>query len=633
MSPSDLALLSDENAQLLAKLEKLEADSIQDDQAGRKKLRSLEKEIQGLREELEKTRAKSDEFEARARAVSLNVAQRDEELSRKKREREERVRLLRGRPLDDPDDVEVRDFAPGNVLSQQDSTRGLGLEHIPRRSVSEAVSRALCSMDDTVSVLTRQDPSQSVLKRSISQPGLLHLTNMPISEPPSALPHEYALVSQLLLKIKELEEANVQITEQQAKTTAQLQLVQKDADSIRLAYESLGSAECVQWIAESEDRDSESGPAEADETVRFSSLRRTLSADASLEFVSGIEADMQSSLRHSVTSDHVPLVSNPRARRSVVGLFDLPVGSSPRGISGHHSTPSVHSLTIPGLPPMPFVPQPSLMSSRSSSPVGGNDLSGIISPTYEVAPGIPTLDHELGAAFDGVWGGHHHKTPSLASLGTDDRQLLNPDDVTSLPSVTVLSGLEPESTANASTFALPTSQGTTRFRPGTWRGEQHELETAAERRRRKSETIRMRMSHWSQSRFGGTLLHTESTAHDGASRPSTPIPERLASVFDAVVHTISTGNGSLSPDASVDDLARSASEKMSERSRTHSNSGTVAATRSRTSQQRGFAAFVLEIWLWLQFVIILVVFVWAMMKRGPKSLLEGAGKREGAGRG
>ncbi|KAH7907161.1 hypothetical protein BJ138DRAFT_1182609 [Hygrophoropsis aurantiaca] len=72
--------------------------------------------------------------------------------------------------------------------------------------------------------------SSSMLPHFVSQPGQL-----PTSTPPST--HEYALVSQLLLKIQELEEINAQISELQAHTAAQLQSVQMGATSIRLVYE------------------------------------------------------------------------------------------------------------------------------------------------------------------------------------------------------------------------------------------------------------------------------------------------------------------------------------------------------------------------------------------------------------
>jgi hypothetical protein len=42
---------------------------------------------------------------------------------------------------------------------------------------------------------------------------------------------------------------------------------------------------------------------------------------------------------------------------------------------------------------------------------------------------------------------------------------------------------------------------------------------------------------------------------------------------------------------------------------------------------RGVGKFIFELWLWLQFCIIILVFLWAMAKRGPKSVLDAAEKR------
>ncbi|KAH9892023.1 hypothetical protein C8Q73DRAFT_792338 [Cubamyces lactineus] len=58
VTPAELAHLSDQNAELIDKLEKLEAESLKADQMGMRKLRKLEQEIQTLREELDRTQAK-----------------------------------------------------------------------------------------------------------------------------------------------------------------------------------------------------------------------------------------------------------------------------------------------------------------------------------------------------------------------------------------------------------------------------------------------------------------------------------------------------------------------------------------------------------------------------------------------
>ena len=58
------------------------------------------------------------------------------------------------------------------------------------------------------------------------------------------------------------------------------------------------------------------------------------------------------------------------------------------------------------------------------------------------------------------------------------------------------------------------------------------------------------------------------------------------------------------------------------------NTNTAVALPPR---KEGFVGFILEVWLWLQFAIVVVVFLWAMARRGPKSVLKEAEKRKASG--
>ncbi|KAF9231900.1 hypothetical protein BU15DRAFT_55641 [Melanogaster broomeanus] len=654
VSPADLALLSDQNAELLAKLERLETESIQADQSGRKKLRSLENEIQGLRDELDKTRARSDELEKQARVVSGTTVQRgEEEAERKKREREEKFRALRGRTGSEAEEPEIRDFAPGGALSAR--ANSLGLEHpskvrlpLRRRHISEAVLRPLRFGDDTFPERPRRVSLQSGLSRSAPQPS--H-TLFPAVQSPIAVNTEDALVSQLLLKIRELEVTNAQITEQQLRTASQLQAVQKDATSLRLVYESLGDGEGVEWLAEDDGESSQTEDEEEDETIRFPDLCRSLTAQPSIDFTGGNDLDMQSSLRQTIIPDHVPVIAHPKVRRSVVGLFDSPRGStySPSSPTSE-GTPSVLELMIPGLPPVPFVPQPSNTStttfvSRSPSPILSPGLGGTVPYPLEDAPCYSTLDSELGAAFDGKWDGqegqhgspenHHFRTPSLAGLTSIVLGAEDISDTVSLSSphtqpIIYSAQYETERSTDAFSSVFSSPQENIRLHPGAWRGLSSppdvEFETLAEKKRR---TIRLRTTHWNEGRFGGTLLPSEKRSSVDISRPPTPIPERLVNAFEAIVDTMSRNRSETDSSSDSRDDQRDSAESSTVVIR--STSDTVTKEHPR---QRGVVAFVLEIWLWLQFVIIVVVFVWAMAKRGPKNVLEAAGrKRTGGSRG
>ena len=39
-------------------------------------------------------------------------------------------------------------------------------------------------------------------------------------------------------------------------------------------------------------------------------------------------------------------------------------------------------------------------------------------------------------------------------------------------------------------------------------------------------------------------------------------------------------------------------------------------------QHAGVGGCILEVWLWLQFIIVIALFLWTMAKRGPKVVLE-----------
>ncbi|KAG1752415.1 uncharacterized protein EDB91DRAFT_1343481 [Suillus paluster] len=637
VSPADLALLSDQNAELLAKLEKLESDSAQTDQAGRRKLRSLEKEIQGLREELEKTRARSDELEEKAKLVSLTLE--SEEASKRRLEREERVRVLRGKSESDTSDGEVRDFAPGGTLASQGVSRrstGLGRSEkrtFPsqclRRHASEAVFRS-APADGKLTERSRKMSLYDGLSRSLP---LFHFPP-PVQAPVPATP-EYALVSQLLQKIRELEQINSQITVQQAKTTASLQSVQRDAASIRLIYESLGDGDAIDWLAEDDNIENpgvheESDHDDEDETIRFASLRRSMLVDSSVDFDSGIKPDRQSSMRHAILPDFFPLPANHRGRRSVVGLFDPPT------VSDVSSPPSVHSLIIPGLPPVPFVPQPSTESAAPAELDLPSPLAAAL-PLTEFS-GRQTLDNELGLAWRDCPGNDHFRTPSLIGLtslspslsasadevGVSDTNPPSTEDILSFPPT---SGHNSNPSTSSSLSALSTFAEQVSLQPGTWQGVHDSesvtysppnahMETLADKKRRKSHTIRMRTNHWNESRFEGTLLSApRRQSSTDLAHPSTPVPQRLVNEF-------------------VDSISRHRSPTVS---RSPANDGPKTGSTSPISldkekiqkpQQRGFVGFILELWLWLQFAVVIVVFLWAMAKRGPKSVLEEAQRRK-----
>ncbi|KAG1906841.1 uncharacterized protein F5891DRAFT_998991 [Suillus fuscotomentosus] len=623
VSPADLALLSDQNAELLAKLEKLESESVQTDQAGRRKLRCLEKEIQGLREELETTRARSDELENKAKLVSPSLE--SEEASKRRHEREVRVRALRGRSESDANDGEVRDFAPGGALASQGvSKRSTALgrsekrkrpSQCLRRHASEAIFRSA----PTDSKLSRKMSLYNGSSRSFPQLQSPLPTQFPVPATP-----EYALVSQLLQKIRELEHINSQITVQQEKTTASLQSVQRDAASIQLLYESLSDVDVIDWLAEDDSFENpgvheENEHDEEDETIRFASLRRSMLADSSVDFDSGIEPDKQSSMRHAILPELFPLPAHHRTRRSVVGLFDSPT------VSDVSDAPSVQSLIIPGLSAVPFVPQPITEPVTPEELDLPAPLAAVLPTTDFTAP--QTLDNELGLAWDNCHENDHFRTPSLIDLtslsplsagnavGVPDSGTLSPKDKLSFPpSSSYISTPSTSSTSFAEQVSLKID-GVHDLEPLTYSPPNAHVETLADKKCRKSHTIRMRTNHWTEGRFEATLLSAPQRGSSAdLARPPTPVPQRLVNEF-------------------VDSISRHRTHSLSrgltgDEPRTASASPASLRQRLQKPQKRRFVSFVLELWLWFQFAIVVVIFLWAMAKRGPKSVLEEAQRRK-----
>ncbi|KAJ7749248.1 hypothetical protein B0H14DRAFT_3603837 [Mycena olivaceomarginata] len=183
VSPRDISLLADQNAELLQKLETLESEALTTDRSGRRALKQLEREIQLLRDELERTQARSEELEKNVQVGTEKIV---EEMWRKKKEREAKFRAMRknnsGR------DGGIRDFAPPGFFA--------------KASLSPSNSSEFPSDEDG-------DDSFG-----------------------SEHTDEHSLVSQLLSKIQELEDTNTRIIEAQRETGEKLHAVQRETESI-----------------------------------------------------------------------------------------------------------------------------------------------------------------------------------------------------------------------------------------------------------------------------------------------------------------------------------------------------------------------------------------------------------------
>jgi len=567
VSTSEISHLADQNAELLEKLEKLESDSFSADQSGRRELKRLEKEISVLREELEKTQAKSEELEEKAKAGfawdSEKVVQ---EVLRKKTEREERFRAMRnlgqGLPNESEVNSDIRDFAPESSFYPSGDT--------PRRASGTPFRRPLAPNTDSAHFI---------------QP-------------------ESSLISQLLRKIQELEDTNTRIIQQQTETANQLIAMQRETEYMTRVYECFADENLIELADDPEPISEGTERPSRDDTIRFRSLKRDLRAQP----VDTSPDDLGESINRSRNVS--------KSRRSVMGLFDNTETSE----AEFKADQRAFSL------PVPFASSPcsdGLVATRSIS-------TGLLSPalsTLSLSSSSqfqgpdpfdsthPTLQAELKSEFGDGWSfktsHHHHHTSSLydfsqpsmpPSPSPSPAQL--PHDQSRRPSQEPGTPLPTPMRVSDAILRLSVEPPTPEDHKGS-------VSKQAKRYHLMSETIRLRTNRWVDGRFTDPVntdvdSHADEDRQD-VSRPSTPVPNRLADAFDAAVESFTRQTielDSFSP----------------------SNEGSRTTPHKRKAP-RGLPAVMLEIWLWLQFVIVILVFLWAMAKRGPKSVLGDAGYR------
>jgi hypothetical protein len=556
VSTSEISHLADQNAELLEKLERLESDSFSADQSGRRELKRLEKEISVLRDELEKTQARSEELEEKAKAGfawdSEKVVQ---EVLRKKLEREERFRAMRylgqGLPGESEGDSEIRDFAPESSFYPPGDT--------PRRA------------------------SGTPFRHPLAQNSELSQSTQP----------ESSLISQLLQKIQELEHTNIRIIEQQTETTTQLNAMQRETEHMTRVYECFADENLIE-LADDPPPAPEGGErASRDDTIRFKSFKRNL----------GLPDDLDRS------SNHPRNVS--RTRKSVMGLFD----SSFEEKSEEEFKVDQRAFSLP----VPFASSPcsdGLGTTRSIS-------TGLLSPALSTLSlssrsqgpdpfdnKLPTLQAELENEFGDGWdlnaGLHLRQSSSLYNFS----QVSMPPSPS--PSPARLPQSRGTSQEQETPLPTPTPAGNPVMRlsvePPTPEDHKHSVSKQTKRYHLMSETIRSRTNRWVDGRFKDSdSANTDARANDDIQRPPAAVPHRLVDAFDIAVESFTSKTKELD--------GSSPSYEESE------------VSQLEKKKPRGLAAVMLEVWLWLQFAIIILVFLWAMAKRGPKSVLGHSGHR------
>ncbi|KAF8213954.1 hypothetical protein K438DRAFT_1956052 [Mycena galopus ATCC 62051] len=544
VSPRDISLLADQNAELLQKLESLESEALTADRSGRRALKQLEREIQLLRDELERTQARSEELEKNAQVGTEKIV---EEMWRKKKEREAKFRAMRNNTPGR--NGGILDFAPPGPFT--------------KASLSPNSADFPSSDDSYDSELSFEHPD------------------------------EHSLVAQLLSKIQELEETNNRILQQQSDTADKLHAVQRETESISKVYEYFSAENGVEW--EVVDEDGRKSPMEG--TIRFKSFRKTLEA------------------QDKPDDGFAGLLTLPRRpRKSVMNLFSAA------------NEPGPSKLTFPSSDTLPSTSELSPLRyelSQSSTPYNMSPIPG----------GRPSLQSELGSdfgddLFDPFVRSRHNSlydisfsvspspTPNNLSLRSrvSDARTARDQSMSGSSTINALQlNVEPPSP-----FGNPSGTGTDTPETGSLR------EKSKDRYQRMSQTLLSRTSRWVDGRFStkssGSGIGAESTP-----RPS--LPQRLSTALDLVMENFT---GPATVRGGEDSAAASGAASPSVGSDEGEENTVVLSNNDQESGEAKKAMivkFVLEVWLWLQFAIIIVVFLWAMAKRGPKSVLKEADRR------
>ncbi len=570
VSPSDLTLLADQNAELLEKLEKLEAESTHANLAGRRQLGKLEKEIDVLRGELDQYRTQSD-------ALQLQVERGEEEKARRRRQEwNDRVRAHRsnksGSSWAFSSDMEgsVRNFAPssngGGFGSGRPTLSSAALKPV-LPSAPDTASLSPCASSDTPAD-TQDDLPPSAPQESLA----VSTIPFPVGES--------ALVAQLVSKVRELELTNERILESQRNTATKLHEAGIEAEGIRRLYAFLDDQNNVELeVVEDGDREDQHVH-DPSSTMRFRSLRRSINGDLRQPptsiFGNDREADKEGTVhRNSLIKGH-PL----KARKTVVGLFDTPSqpardGAEPAMMISNTPSPCLSSLELPA--------------------------SSLFS-TSRQASHVPTLGSELGSDYGGDYAENHHLRSSslydvfLSGPSASPRPATpNSPPRDTQPSSDPLLDEPPISKQPQDLDKTPQKSS---FKPT--------------HQQRLSETIRSRTNYWVDRRFHNSApIRRRTGLYGPEARDSSlkdPASTSKSTIAQAAVQTtacdVEEQNFILVKEDDAAPLLQS----------------TSTAEVAKPKKSRAMKV-VLELWLWVQFVVIIMVFLWAVTKRGPRNVL------------
>lgn len=653
-TPAELAALADQNAELLSKFQDLESEAARSEQAGKRRLRALEREIGTLKEELDKTRALGERLEEslQSQGGSANgngegKSGLPEELEKelfkvwKRLAREAKVKEMRAkaRPWE-VEESEPKDFAPSNPLfaPARTSTPGTRPSVANTSSASSARShdtsepgsqpKELTDVDDP---FPSSDQAQANLD-SVKQHALASSTLSP--------GRERAIVAKLLAKIAELEETNTSLAQEHQTSQARLREAEREADGVRALCEIISEEVELEIVDLDEGNDRELGHLEhasgdsgirktepsPRRTIRLRSLGRKNSLNfdstdrerrgnegklrkySSMEnLASGSEQTTRGNTpnRFLAQDDDMkpsedrrsglrPRKSIPKIRRSVRGLFDNNLSSTDFRTSD--SSSSVFGL--PGIAEGPASPDREQANTEFALPQ-------IIAP------------RSSNDLYDGnLHLGEERRIPSLGSeLGGEVGLGLMPS-MTHMRSNSIVELLNEAEGEPASGSMSP---------PSTLRVRDADLSPTLSRRKAMG-TPSCRIPDMSSTpRSPGNGKTSKKFAEDDLSMRSASLNEeimfpRLRRARSRVLSSQSTSFENQALDVFQETQETQESEqKTLARSDTSALETPISSDKYQRKQRTKSAALLIELWLWLQFAVVIVVFLFAMARMGPRT--------------
>ena len=221
VTPQALATLSEHNTELLVQLTQIQDETCRANLDGKRKLRQLEKEIAGLRTELDFAQQRNGELEEQ-----IENAEHEKHMEDKRLDREARLKALRERASTAKGEG-VKDYAPAHPFRGSPTTP----VKTPKKRIPTAQREGISTDKADTSPVVK--PITLDFDRGLSSPDARPTSLGPVSA------GEFAVISQLLAKIEELETANQEMVTASRDRDERLRKVTEEANAIQQVYENL----------------------------------------------------------------------------------------------------------------------------------------------------------------------------------------------------------------------------------------------------------------------------------------------------------------------------------------------------------------------------------------------------------